>query len=208
LSRLFNDAKLAETASLGQIAFERVEAVKRLEQRVREPANVDEKIFQELLERATWLLDPRWTALQANRAFKDLAEAYDAWYMKTYKKKIETSAVKSSQRPDFVMLHVGKRIEIVEIKKPSHAFNDEEFERLQDYIESMKRFLKENLEYTEDFDRVHCILIADKLRLSRTPETAFNSLVQRGMLYRRTWLEILRETKKVHEDFLKASETY
>lgn len=204
ISKLFNDAKLAETASLGQIAVERVGAVKRLEQKIREADDVEERIFQELIEGATWLLDPRWTALQANKAFENLSRAYNAWYFKTFDKRIETSTVHSSKRPDFVMLHVGKRIEIVELKKPDHAFNDEEFERLQDYIESMESFLKQNKGYTEDFDEVHAILIADRLRLSRTPEKAFNGLVKDEKLSRKTWLEILRETKKVHEDFLSA----
>jgi hypothetical protein len=204
ISRLFNDAKLAETASLGQIALERVGAVKRLQDKVKEPTTVEERVFQELIEKATWLLDPRWTALQANQAFSSLSSAYNAWYLKTYKKRIQTSTIDSNTRPDFIMLHVGKRIEIVELKKPDHTFNDDDFERLQDYVESMERFLKENREYMEDFDEVHATLIADRLRLSRTPQKAFASLETAGRLSRKTWLVILRETQKVHEDFLKA----
>ena len=204
ITKLFNDAKLAEISSLGQIASVRVEAVKRLHEKIKEAKDVEERVFQELIEGAPWLLEPKWTALEANKAFRNLAKAYNAWYFKEYGEKIVTTTVNSSKRPDFVMLNVGKRIEIVELKKPKHSFNDEEFERLQDYIESMEEFLEKNKGYTQDFDDVHATLIVDEMKLSRTPLKAFKSLVKEGKLSPKTWFDILQETTNANQDFLDA----
>ena len=204
IAKLFNDARLAEISSLGQIASVRVEAVKRLHEKIKKAKDVEERVFQELIEGAPWLLEPKWTALQANKAFQNLAKAYNAWYFKKYGKKIETTTVNSSKRPDFVMLNVGRTIEIVELKKPDHAFDDDEFERLQDYIESMDEFLEKNKAYTQDFDEVHATLIADEVKLSRTPLKAFKSLVREGRLSPKTWFDILQETTNANQDFLDA----
>lgn len=72
VAKIFNDAKVAEAASLGQIAIERIGALNKLEKILESQTNVDEAVLQELLESAPWLINPQWTVLQANQTFETL----------------------------------------------------------------------------------------------------------------------------------------
>jgi len=202
---LFNDAKVAEAASIGQIANERIDAISALEEKMASKPAVEEKVLQGLMEGAPWLIDPHWTVLQANETFENLRTAFERYYLKKHGKKILTTALRGDEkrRPDFVMIHVGKAVEIVEIKKPDHALTDEEFERLRIYIESVQDFLNRNKKFQEEFPKTHATLICDKVRLKATANLAFSKLQDDGILERKTWDDILMDTKKVHEDFIR-----
>ena len=49
-----------------------------------------------------------------------------------------------SRRPDFLMISVEGRIEIVEIKRPTHAMNADEYGRLYGYVETVGKYLDTN----------------------------------------------------------------
>jgi len=205
VSKIFNDAKVAEAASLGQVAMERIGALNKLEEILKSQSIADERTLQELLESAPWLINPQWTVLQANQTFESLRSAFERWYYNEYGEEIltTTSGKGEKKRPDFVMLHIGRKVEIVEIKKPGHSLEDEEFDRLREYIERLQQFLNDNPTFKLDFPETHVTLICDKLNLSATPKLAYDKLFDDGILEKKTWEELLRDTRKVHEDFLK-----
>ncbi len=204
ISAIFNDAKVAEASSLGQVAMVRIDIVDKLEQHLQSGASVDESALQKLIESASWLVDPRWTVLQANKSFETLRSAFETWYRDQHGTEITTTTLSGLQRPDFVMMHVGRGVEIVEIKRPRHALIDEEFERLRSYIGALDRFLEANPNFKEDFPKVHATLICDSLRLGATPQLAYDKLKDDRKLKKKTWWEILQDTKKVNQDFLDA----
>lgn len=205
VARIFNDAKVAEAASLGQVAIERIGALDKLERILESQTNVDEAALQKLLEGAPWLINPQWTVLQANQTFETLRSSFERWYHKEYGQEISTTSLgkDKEKRPDFVMLHIGRRVEIVEIKRPGHSLEDDEFSKLQGYIESIQKFMAKNPNFQLDFPEVHSTLVCDDLRLNPVPRRAYKSLVDDGLLEKKTWEELLRDTKKVHEAFLK-----
>lgn len=200
--QIFNDAKLAEEASLGQVARERVTSIRKLEQMIEANPPVDERTLQALLESAPWLINSKWTVLQANRPFEQLRDAFAVWYFKEKGERIVTTTINSLKRPDFVMLPISGKLEIVEIKKSGHALEDQEFDRLNTYRDSLSRFLEENKEYKAEFGGVHVTLICDSLNLSRAYELGYERLETAGDLKRETWLEVLRATSREHQDFL------
>ena len=199
---LLDDARLAEEASMGQIARERVKSIIKLEEMVSAHSPVNELEIQHLLETTPWLIDPEWTILQANKPFENVRSAFAAWYRGKYHVEIKTTSIKSKKRPDFIMLPISGRIEIVEIKKLKHSLQDDEFTRITGYIESMEKFLKENQDYQREFGGVHTTLICDEVGLSRNNTIAFDALERDQRLKRRTWLEVLRATKTAHQEFL------
>ena len=170
----------------------------------------DEKVLQKLLESAPWLVNPEWTVLQANMRFENLRERFQQWYLKTEGKDILTTTEGTAQtkKPDFIMLHIGRGVEIVEIKRPDHAFIDEEFERLRTYWDSMNTYLSENPTIKYDFPYVHMTLICDRLSLGRTPSIAYETFKRDGDLQKKTWDEVLTDTKKFHQCFIEAYKRY
>ena len=92
IADIFKDARIAEAASLGQIAIERVDAIEGLEKRLSPEITTDEATLQKLLEGAPWLINPVWTILQANRTFENMRLAFERWWQKEFKVPITTSA--------------------------------------------------------------------------------------------------------------------
>jgi len=198
--KLLNDAKLAESASLGMIVKERLDAINELKTIL---SAAPEEDLQRLLEGAPWIIDPRWTMLQANQTFKSLRERFEEWYFERYGVRIVTTTeTDSPKRPDFVMAHFGRNIEIVEIKRKNHRLENEEFDRIRDYYERMEQFLDARPVFKEHFDRVHVVLICDGLNLSGAYMDAYDYYLSERRLEKKTWDEVIADTEKVNEDFL------
>ncbi len=126
-------------------------------------------------------------------------------YIKNYGKDITTSVHNpSKKRPDFVMLHVGTHIELVEIKKPDYRLTDAEFDSILEYEDRMRLFLKENRSFIKTFPLdVHITLICDKLNLrSLSSKHSFDKFEKEQRLTRKTWRDVLEDTRQVHKDFL------
>ena len=139
---LFERARVVEMYSLGQVAQERVDAVKKLESLVRS-SSTDERDLQKLIEDAPWILYPEWTPITRNQRLSSLRTAFQGWYHRTVGTEVVTSAIESPKRqPDFVMLNYEGRIEVVEIKKPGHALTDKEYQRAYNYLQAINRFLR------------------------------------------------------------------
>ncbi|MCK4477453.1 ATP-binding protein [Candidatus Bathyarchaeota archaeon] len=209
LVKLFNDAKVAETASLGQVVQERIRIIKKLELLLGPGKKTHERDLQRLLEDAPWLIDPQWTVLQANRQFESMRIAFERWFEKTYGAKIITSTVESeTRRPDFIMLHVGSNIEIVEIKNVDHTLADEEFNRILTYYVAVEGFMNDNPTLKKQFPFLHISLICDKLDLQeQSIKLSYKKLYEDNLLVKKTWEELLIDTRKVHEAFLEIVES-
>lgn len=203
---LFNDASMAEAESLGEVARVRLGAIDKLDTLLKEGEDSEEKDLQKLIEESPWLIDPRWTMLQANRTFKSMKENFINYYREEKGKDIVVSAVDFNKRADFIFLPLSGCLKIVEIKRKTHELEDQEFERIQDYYDIVKEFLDNNPEIKKDFGNPEILIICDGLNLSRTSRRAFDGLVNQGVLVQKKWFEISSETKKVHQDFLDARE--
>jgi hypothetical protein len=202
--KLFNDAKVAEMASLGQIAYERLEAIEKLEKLISPSETSNERELQKLIEGTPWLIAPYWTVLQANKSFKNVRKAFETWYEKEHGRKINTSAIESDRkRPDFVMLNIGNSIEVVEIKDVDHVLSDKEFNRVTDYYSAILKFQEENSSIRDQFPYVHITIICDKVDLKESNNNiAYDSLYEDKKLKKRTWLEVLTDVRNAHMDFL------
>ncbi|OGL46026.1 MAG: hypothetical protein A2W05_10510 [Candidatus Schekmanbacteria bacterium RBG_16_38_10] len=210
LIKLFQTSKIAQLASYGQIVSEKIKVIDIFKKSIRDD-KVEEKQLQSLLENAPWLIDPKWEPITANQQFKSFRDAFQAWFKKKYKKEIITSIslCHPDKRPDFIFLHIENSIKLVEIKPPKHAFNDEDWKRLNCYDDAMEEFLKANKSYRDAFPRsFNIILIADSIKLKDTSnKKAFESLEGKCRLIPKTWEDLLNDTTQFHKSFLDARDS-
>lgn len=203
IAKLFNSANIAEAASLGMIVQERLHNIAKLD---KIPTTAVEEELQALLESAPWMIDPRWTMLQANQSFNNFRKHFEKWYKEKFNIELCTTSIESTnKRPDFIMLHVGTNIEIVEIKKKGHLLENSEFERIQLYHSRIQQYLDENPTIKLQFPKVHLTLICDGLNLKGVYPDAFRYMEKENNLVKKRWDEILMETETVNNDFLAES---
>ncbi|GGL31757.1 ATP-binding protein [Nocardia jinanensis] len=197
---LFETARVAEVYSLGQIASERVAVVNRLQNLIDDRRSL-ERPFQELIERAPWLLAPEWTPLGMNESLKRVRAAFERWYLQQTGASLVTTAIGSEKRePDFVLLHDSGELWIVEIKRMDYRLTDEEYSRAVNYLYMLETFLDENPRIGEQFPRRRLTFIVD--HIDRLRPASLSSLRNDIRIDRRTWRELLDSTLRAHRDFL------
>ena len=203
--QIFDDASIAENASMGQVASERVKVLAELEGLITNNPDARERDLQQLIERSPWLIDPRWTSLSSNQSFRTMRRLFEAWYHKNRGAEIVTTALSGSEsrRPDFIMLHTTARIvEVVEIKAPGHKIDNGEFDRILEYRDRVVEFLSSSDAFRDEFVEVRIALVCDGIRLSSAQKLAHEALSQRRALVCQSWGQILADSRKTHEDFL------
>ena len=204
VAKIFNDINIAEAASLGLIVRKRLDAIAKLKKIL---SSAPELELQRVLESAPWMIDPRWTVLQANQTFKTLRHTYEAWHLEQYGVQvITTTKTDSSERPDFIMAHFGRNVEIVEIKRKNHKLTNKEFERIHEYYEKIVKFINARPRFKDHFDKAHIVVIVDDLNLTGTVLDSYNYYKDQNRLEKKTWEEVIADTEKVNEAFLAISD--
>lgn len=206
IAGLFAEAKIGEIAVLGRVAQQRLNAIGRLKIEIDKEPEVEERVLQRIIENSPWLINPQWTVFGMTETFKTIRERFEKWYQHKYGKEIVTSTIKDETKiPDFVLLNPGRHLEIVEIKKKWHTFNDKEYERLQRYIDALDKFLEDHKEFQRDFGKkCHATLICDDIKLNEIYTVAFNSFVGDGRLDPIPWNVFLTRAENAHRDFTEA----
>lgn len=211
LVKLFETSRIAQYSSYGQIVSEKIKVIDTFESTIRK-GEILEKDLQKILEDAPWLIESRWEVLTANQSFKNFRVAFESWHKEKYGKEIltTTNILHPTKRPDFVFVHAENSLIIVEIKPPKHAFNDKDWERLNNYYDAVEEFFKAKVEFKRLFpDGFKIILVADEVKITdSTKRKAFQLLKENNALVNRGWDALLHDTKMAHQDFLKAREEF
>ena len=208
LTTLLRTARVAELSSFGRIADGRLKVIERLEI-LKDETDIHEDSFQDLIERAPWLVNPEWAPVTANQWLSSLRKEFEAYYEQETGEQIQLSDFGDPRkRPDFVLSSQDGKAQIVEIKRPRHALKNDEMERIVAYHDLMESFLNDanNAKFREFFHGFHITLVCDKLAMSGSPKAAFNGYVERGILAHVSWRDFLLRTKVVHDAFLKEAE--
>jgi Histidine kinase-, DNA gyrase B-, and HSP90-like ATPase len=206
LRTLFGKTRVAELASYGLIARERVQAIKNLEKLVLEESN--ETDFQNLIADAPWLIEPTWSVISENQALSTFKQSFELWFEKTRRTKVSLAIRNERKRPDFTLVHLGSKLFVVEIKAGQHVFGDSDFERLLNYVDPFDEFFTEHKAIRDEFPLGYQInLIADSVQMTKSANRhAFESAREKGKLVRLPWLDFLNNARKSHEEFLRTSE--
>lgn len=207
ITGLLMTARVAELSSFGQIADKRVKIINRIETLKDGVTTEDE--FQNLIEEAPWLIDPQWSPITSNQSLATLRSEFQKYYRSKTGVEIELSDFsKPTKRPDFVLSTQEGVIQIIEIKKPHHLFDDTEMIRLNTYVEQMENFLKDSThkEFTQVFRGFQVTLVCDGEKLTGVNKTAYWGLVETRRLIHIDWTVFLLRTKRMHQEFLDEAE--
>lgn len=202
LLELFSKTRLAEMASYGQIAAERVRVIKELEKAVFTSA--PEADLQSLLAGAPWLIAPTWSVLTANQTLKTFKAAFEKFWKDRTGEDLVLAISELDKRPDFTLVSVGQQLHIVEIKAADHVFTDDDFERLSRYVQAFGEFFSSNATFQTEFPRGFVIdLVCIDVKLDKAPnQIAYKSLIASEALVKRTWVDFLTNAKNAHQQFL------
>ena len=202
LGSLLRTARIAELSSFGRIAEDRLKVITRLEN-LKDDGNTDEDSLQNLIEDAPWLINPEWAPVTANQSLNSLRGEFEKYYERKTGRAIALSDFRNpKKRPDFVLSSQEGVAQIVEIKRPGHALENDEMERIVTYHDCMESFLNENVDFKKFFHDFHVTLVCEKTALSGSPSAAYRGYVATRKLTHLTWTEFLLRTKTVHQDFL------
>lgn len=203
LLRVFETARIAEHYSLGQIASERVKVIRELNKLI-ENGDTRELQLQRLVESATWLLYPDWTPIGMNEALTTVQRTYTSWYRTRNGRDVRVSSTeKDARRPDFVMLAHGRRLQVVEIKRPMYKLENDDYQRAVDYLQSVSDFVKETTSVDTTYNEVGLIIVCDKIGLS----SANNSSIENdNRIQWMTWHDLLERTQVAHQAFITAAD--
>lgn len=200
---LFTHTRTAELASYAQIAQERVEAIDELRE-VIDKTDVAEADLQRLIARAPWLIRPDWSVISENQSLKTFRNQFTTFWKKTHGEDIEIAIAYEKKRPDFTLVHLGRQLHIVELKKPGHEFADEDYLRLQNYILAFTEFFEQHADIASSFPDGWIIdLVADGVKIKDpTRQIAFKAAVSGGQVARRSWYDFLHAATTALAEFL------
>lgn len=204
---IFRKARIAEMASYGQIASERVQSIKELQAAINKP-DVIESDLQGLIAAAPWLIRPDWSLITQNQSLKVFRDQFTQFWNKQHDEEIEVAISYEKKRPDFTLIHHGRQLHIVEIKCPGHNFDGDDYARLENYALAFDEFFDKNPGIVKDFpDRWQIDLIADGVNLTdATQRYAFTGFETDKKVARQPWNDFLDAAVRAHEAFLAAYE--
>lgn len=208
VTEILKVARIAELSSFGRIADDRVRVINRVET-LKDDQQTLESAFQDLIEQAPWLIDPQWSPITQNQSFTTLKQEFQKYYKEKTGEDIQLKDFTDpNKRADFALSNQENVIQIIEIKRPKHKFDNSEMERLNKYVEQMTEFLAEesHRDFTQVFKGFHVTLVCDDEKLTGVSKTAFNGLKNDGTLTYISWTSFLNRTRKMHQDFLNEAE--
>ncbi len=205
---ILKTARIAELASFGRIAEDRIRVIERLEALKDDPATL-ESALQTLIETSPWLIDPQWSPITANQSFSTLRKEFIKFcYKVTGETLILDDSSDPKKRADFVMSNQASAVQLIEIKKPQHMLSDGEMDRIVKYCDLMDEFL--NAPGQENFKRFFpdfkITLVCDGTKLDGTHSRAFNGMKKDEKLVHITWGVFLFNTRQMHKSFLDEAE--
>lgn len=205
LLSLFGKTRVAEMASYSQIAEERVRSVRELQAVINRP-DVEEADLQRLIAAAPWLIRPDWTVLTQNQGLKAFRDQFVIFWKTRYGEDLEVAISYEKKRPDFTLVHHGRKLHLVELKAPGHEFSGADYARLQNYVSALDDFFANNPGLAGAFpDGWQIDLIADSVRLTdETQKYAFAAFEAGGKVERKPWNDFLAGAIVAHQAFLDA----
>ena len=199
---LFDKTRVAELASYGQIAMERVVIIEQLSEVV--DAGAPENALQKLISKGPWLIDPTWSVITMNQSLRTFAERFTALWRSRYGEDLAIDIGQGRTRPDFTAMEVSGRLRVIEIKAPRHKLDSNDFGRLQNYVLALRKFFAENRAMSETFrDGWQLDLVVDGVAIKNSTELeALSSFQEKEEVVQVTWEDFIARAQRANSEFL------
>jgi hypothetical protein len=206
MATILRTARIAELSSYGMIAEKRVKVIERIIE-LKDDGETLEQALQDSISEAPWLVNPLWSPITSNQQLSTLRSEFEKFFEQETGVKIVLQPFEEgagNKRPDFVLSADDFGLQIIEIKRPKHKLKNDEWDRIQLYIDQMERFLnlKGHEEFKRIFKRFTVTLVCDEIGLSGSQLRAFDSYEADKTLEHITWTGFLRRTEHMHQEFL------
>ena len=166
--------------------------------------DVPESTFQNLISKATWLIEPTWSVITKNQYLRTFRDQFQLFWKKKTGEEVQLAIDHETKRPDFTLVNFGQSLRIVEIKKPGHAFDLADFKRLINYVQAFEEFFELHKQFEQEFSKGwQIVLVADGEDIGDfAMRKLYSNLVREERVARISWLDFLLRAKKSHEQFL------
>ena len=203
---LFSKTRIAEMASYAQRAYQRVRAIRTLKSVITEGG--DESALQGIVAAAPWLIDATWTPITSNQSLKLFAEMFAAYHKRQCGEEVTFSIDHGRKRPDFTLVNPGRRLHIVEIKAGGHCFDNNDWDRLHNYLEAFQAFFAQNPGLESDLSDEWVVdLVCDGVNIThRDKNRAYMSWCNENRIKQIAWTDLLTRAKRANEAFLAVEE--
>ena len=207
LGKKLESARVAELSSFGRIAEGRLGVINRLRE-LKGHEEFDEMDFQELLQRAPWLICPEWSPVTQTQALRTISADFHRQVEEFKPESDPLTNATSHKRPDLVLFSRDGCIQIVEIKNRGHSLGNDEFDWVFQYRNIVRKLIQETSEPNgaSPFNDLHITVVCDGMGLTGAHAIAFDSLRSRGELTHITWEAFLVRTGRAYEQFLAEAE--
>lgn len=209
MATILRTARVAELSSYGMIAEKRVKVIERIIELKDQEAL--EQTLQDSIEEAPWLVNPLWSPITSNQQLSTLRREFEKYFEKETGSELHLEPFEEDaerKRPDFVLSADDFGLQLIEIKRPKHRLSNDEWDRIQLYIDQMELFL--NLPGHSEFKRIFktftVTLVCDEVGLSGSQLRAFESYKADRTVEHITWGGFLRRTEHMHQEFLAEAE--
>lgn len=202
---LFGKTRVAEAASYAQIASERVRVLDQLDNIIFDTAR-DEAALQRIITEAPWLIQPDWTVITANQSLKTFKTSFENYLKREHNIEATLVIEYENKRPDFTLVAVGGMLHFVEIKASGHALDDEDFTRLFNYVDALRKFFTSNPDMAAEFPRKWRIdLVVDSVAIKEPMmQQAYDSVVFNNEVFQLSWDDFRNRARRTNEAFLQA----
>ena len=204
LASILRTARVAELSSYGMIADKRVQVIEKIMNLKDDPTKL-EQALQDSIEEAPWLINPQWSPITSNQSLSTLKSEFEKYFKKETGIEIQLDNFDAKgKRPDFVLSSQDYGLQIIEIKRGGHSIKNDEWDRIQIYIDTMDKFLKlpGHEEFLAIFKRFFVTLVCDEIGLTGAQRKAFDAFRTDRVVEHITWTNFLRRTQHMHTDFL------
>ena len=206
MATILRTARVAELSSYGMIAEKRVQVIERIIE-LKDDGTTLEQALQDSIEEAPWLINPLWSPIAANQSLSSLKSEFEKFFKEETGQDIKLTNFDddaSAKRPDFVLSADDFGLQIIEIKRPKHKLKNDEWDRIQVYIDQMDSFLKRpgHQEFQNIYKGFTVTLVCDEIGLTGAQLKAFESYKNDREVDHITWTAFLRRTQRMHQEFL------
>lgn len=194
LVELFREWEVVEALEMARVTEGRISTIGLLDRMIEENA-LETPRLHKFLKKFPWVIDPKWTLV-----------ADEVSYTKLLRDQFPDNAeIDRNRRIDFLCVHEGTNLVVVEIKRPASKVSNKELEQIEEYVNFVRSRTEETTDPDTRYEDVVGYLLCGGIADTWNARQKVKNL-RSARIYVRKYGELLDMVKELHSDFLKRYE--